>query len=427
MFSMAQAFVPTQATLIDVIKYKLVLRPNLKSGFVSGIETIDLIPLQDGQTIAFTANGLKIESATINGKTTAFYTQEKNLFFEAPFVLKKGHKVQLKLTYQGLPNRGITLVKDGLFTSYFACDWMVCQQDRPGDKAHFDLDLYVPEAIATVGIGKSLPVKSADQGLNLHRWRSERPYSAYLYAFAAARMQRYELEAPGYRYIVFDASEDHANIKDLFAYTPDIAKFFADKAGFKARNSPYVQILVPGSQAQETATFSLIGKAVLEDDFKQNDSQWVIAHEMAHQWWGNLVTCASWQDFWLNEGMATFMTAAWKQAQFGEKAYQAELDIARQRVKRAQAIGFDKPLAWDGAYPSIGTRRAIQYSKGALFLDYLRSELGEAAFWRGIAHYTKLYEGKTVRSQDFERSMSQASGRDLSAIFAKWVYVGEPQ
>ncbi|MDQ2989732.1 MAG: M1 family peptidase, partial [Pseudomonadota bacterium] len=140
-----------------------------------------------------------------------------------------------------------------------------------------------------------------------------------------------------------------------------------------------------------------------------------------HQWWGNLVTCASWRDFWLNEGMATFMTAAWKEHRFGRVAYNAELAVARQRVDAARAKGFDKPLTWDGDYPTLGTRRAIQYSKGALFLDQLRQAMGDAAFWTGIRDYTRKHAGGTVTSEEFQHDMQQASTHDLAPLFAQWV------
>jgi aminopeptidase N len=82
----------------------------------------------------------------------------------------------------------------------------------------------------------------------------------------------------------------------------------------------------------------------------------------------------------------------------------------------------DYPLAYGGAYPSVRERRAIQYSKGALFMDHLRSVLGEDAFWAGLRSYTRQHAGGTVTSIDFERSMEKATGRDLTGEFAKWVF-----
>ncbi|MFK4980152.1 M1 family aminopeptidase, partial [Klebsiella pneumoniae] len=83
-----------------------------------------------------------------------------------------------------------------------------------------------------------------------------------------------------------------------------------------------------------------------------------IVHELTHQWWGNLITCETLKDFWLNEGITTFMTAAWKQHRYGRAAYEAELNEARSRFEKARAMGFDKPLAWNGTYPTLGVRRA---------------------------------------------------------------------
>ena len=128
------------------------------------------------------------------------------------------------------------------------------------------------------------------------------------------------------------------------------------------------------------------------------------------------------KDFWLNEGITTFMTAAWKEHRYGRAAYDAELDVARGRLEKARARGFDKPLAWDGHYPTLGTRRAIQYSKGALFMDHLRATLGDAAFWSGLRRYTRAHVGGTVTSIDLEQAMEAASGRDLHQIFADWVF-----
>jgi len=149
---------------------------------------------------------------------------------------------------------------------------------------------------------------------------------------------------------------------------------------------------------------------------------WAVVHEFAHQWWGNLVTCATLKDFWLNEGITTFMTAAWKEHRYGAAAYEGELEVARTRLAAARAQGFDKPLAWSGRYPSLGFRRAVQYSKGALFMVELRTTLGERAFWSGLRRYTRANAGGTVTGIDLQRAMETAGGRDLHPIFTSWVY-----
>lgn len=150
---------------------------------------------------------------------------------------------------------------------------------------------------------------------------------------------------------------------------------------------------------------------------------WLIAHELAHQWWGNLVTCESWADFWLNEGITTFMVAAYKERRWGRADYDREMALLRARLERAKATGNDFPIAYAGEYPSLSVKRAITYGKGALFMDELRRELGEEDFWAALKRFTRLYAGKTATSRDFQRVFEQIGGKDLAPLFDQWVYL----
>jgi aminopeptidase N len=174
--------------------------------------------------------------------------------------------------------------------------------------------------------------------------------------------------------------------------------------------------------AQEVSRHAVIGKAMLDPILATPDEDWVIAHELAHQWWGNLITCADWNEFWLNEGITSFMTAAWKQQRWGEAAYQRELDLAGKRWERAKQAGYDKPLSWTGDYPSLGIKRAIHYSKGMLFMHALRQEMGEPAFWAGFKRYTQANVGRSVTAADLQQAMEAEAGRSLRVQFAAWVY-----
>jgi aminopeptidase N len=419
----AQPLSPAPGHGFDVENYRVSLRPDLLTKAVSGTETIVLKATIDGlATISFTANALRISEATADGNPVGVSSGQDSLAFALPRPLRNGSRITLRFRFEGMPARGITTIDGGLYTSYFACDWMVCSQNTPGDKAHFALDLFLPDGVKALVIGRGKAAIRPVDGLMFHRWRSTRAYSAYLYAFVASRFVPTSRRTAQGDFTYLDTTGGSADLPELFAQTPAMVTFFADKAGVRLPDRRYVQVLVPGSEAQEAASFSLIGKAVLDDERADPASAWVIAHELAHQWWGNLVTCATWQDFWLNEGMATFMVAAWKQERLGEAAYQAELDNARRRLDRVRAVGFDKPLAWNGKYPSLGARRAVQYSKGALFLAHLRQSLGDIAFWNGIRRYTRKHAGGSVTSSDFENAMEAASGRDLSPVFKEWVY-----
>jgi aminopeptidase N len=137
---------------------------------------------------------------------------------------------------------------------------------------------------------------------------------------------------------------------------------------------------------------------------------------------GNAITCADWSELWLNEGFAVFMTAAYKEERWGRPAYDRELALAHKRWSAAKDQGFDVPLSWQGQYPSLKLKRAMAYAKSIVFLDTLRHDLGEEAFWRAIRNHTRENWGKAITARDLQRAFEQSSGRDLSATFATWVY-----
>ena len=402
----------------EVEGYQLQLRPDLSTTALSGVQRIRLRSTSDHLTqLTFSPNALQILSAELNGQPIAVTSTTDGITFALPSALAKGARASLAFKIVGVPAQGVVRAASGFYTSYFACDWMVCLQDSPGQKASFALDLFVPAGIDTLSIGAGLPQKVLPNGLVLHRWRATRPYSAYLFGFAVGTFSQQSSKTTAGTFVYLDGTGRGADLADAFQQTPSIAAFFAQAAGVSLPDGRYTQLLVPGQEAQEAATFSLIGVQALQDEQEDPASSWIIAHEMAHQWWGNLVTCASWQDFWLNEGITTFMVAAWKQHAFGEAAYQQELDEARRRLAIAREAGFDKPLAWSGEYPSLRMRRAVQYSKGALFMAHLRQTLGEQAFLGGHAPLHPQECGRDRRqSGSSESNGARQQARSFSTV-----------
>lgn len=403
--------------------YEVELRPDLETASISGRESIRIEATKPGlREIAFSPNALTFSEAKVNGAPAAVGSDGHAIVVTLPRPLGKGEKATIDFTMQGVPARGVTVVPTGLYTGYFGCDWMICLQDSPGDKADFRLDLVLPRGKQSLGVGRLISTHDLPGDLVLHRWRSDRPTSPYLFAFAAGTFPEAKAATPHGELRYLDGSGAAADLPLLFAHTPDMVAFLSERAGMGLPGGAYAQLLVPGRQAQEAMSFSLIGNGVLELEREDPSSAWIIVHELAHQWWGNLVTCETWQDFWLNEGFATFMVAAWEQHRFGEAAYRQELDALRRRREQARERGYDKPLAWAGTYPSLADRRAVQYSKGALFLAELREAIGDEAFWQGVRRYTLDHAGKTVTSRDLQTAMEQASRRDLAVLFSEWVY-----
>lgn len=310
-----------------------------------------------------------------------------------------------------------------VYTDFFTCHWMVCSEE-PGDKAEFGLEVIAPTGYQVVASGRLVAESDDGSGQVSSRWEEERPYSPYLYGFAAGEFIETFADAGSVklRFMGLSGSESADSLRRKFQDTERMMTYLQERAGVPLPHDVYTQILVPGSEAQEKSSFAVIGAGFLDPILEDPTEDWVIVHELAHQWWGNLVTCRDWTHFWLNEGMATYLVAAYKERSWGKAAYARELALWQDRWNFAKDADFDVPLAYEQEYPSLRIRRAIQYSKGALFLHALRGRLGEQAFWTGIAAFTRKHAGGTVTSADYQNAMQDVSGIDLAALFRKWVY-----
>jgi aminopeptidase N len=414
--SVGCASLPSQTPLAsqDVTSHTIFLEPNFTAKSITGHQTIRVRHNgKSAEWIEFSHNSLSIQRAKINDTDAQIARTPASIKFRIPEKHRSARSLVLDIHYVGSPTRGITFTDAAVYTDYFACDWMFCAQNTPGDKALFQLFLTLPEGYTSLSVGEPR------QG---HNWTSAQAFSSYLFGFAAGRFDRVVVAHKGKELVYLNGTGRPQPLAQLFATTPAMVDFFEEKSGLPLPTHRYSQLLVEGDAAQEQATYSLIGTNAINPILTNPQEDWVIAHELAHQWWGNSITCASFADFWLNEGITVFMTAAWKQKAHGNQAYQREIDIARRRWQVAKDAGWDKPLAFGGEYSSLRYRRAIQYSKGAVFMDHLRTLLGEEAFWRGLKNYSRANAGKTVVSVDLQRAMEQASRRDLQATFEEWVY-----
>lgn len=407
----------------DVTRYRVALTPDYAGRSITGRIRIDLRVTAEGLTeIAFTPNALSLGPARLNDHLVRAEQRADALAFAPDRPLRRGERVRIEVAYAGTMPRGVTFSARSAYSNWFACDWMICAIDRPGDKALIELALTVPGGQTTLGPGALISRRSRPDGTEIHVWRTARPYSSFLYAFAAGPFTTWEQRAGAIQLRALSETAQPERLAHLFAPTADMLAFLEDRAGMPLPHRIYTQLHVDGGAAQETVSHALIGEEVIAPILETPEEDWVIVHELAHQWWGNLITCADWTQFWLNEGVATFLVAAWKEQRWGRAAYDREMDLARRRHQRAIEANLDVPLTYGGAYPSLALRRAITYSKGALFLDALRIELGDAAFWGALRHYTVRHAGGAVTSRDFQRAFEDSTGRDLSAIFDRWVY-----
>lgn len=406
----------------DVLHYQVALTPDMRSGSVSGTARIRVRSLRPGlREIRLTAGGLEVVPR--GGALSDVVRENEEVVLRLRRPLAPNRRVTVELAFRGDAGRGVVAGSRSVHTTYFACHWMPCTQDRPGDKATLDLTLTLPGGVESLGPGRRVSVAPLADGRMSHRWRLSRPYSSYLYGFAAGQLTRSDGRVDDVTLSNFSDSVAPEQMAIALRDTGAMLRFFEEKAGVDFPGEGYAQLVVAGQAAQEEATYSVLGWDQLSPILETPSENWLIAHELAHQYWGNLVTCASWADFWLNEGIATFMVAAWKEHRWGRAAYDREMMLARRRVASAVAAGLDVPLTFAGPYPNLQLRRAVTYSKGALFLDALRAHLGEERFWAGLRLYTRRFAGGAADSRDFERAM-QAAAPDvaLADLFDLWVF-----
>ena len=398
------ALMPLRAQAQTADHYELTLRPDHAARVLVGHARIVLnAQALRSPLVELASPNLQVGSVVVDGHARPFEKTPTGWRFalgDTPGAMPA--PVRVEIEYRAPAAAGLVFGDQYVYTAFDTCQWLPC----------VGTDL----SRATVAIDLVLPPGQ--------RWVASagtRPYPLYTIGFAAGRFAEVVDTADSrLRYLGAADSEDALRTK--FKDTARVVEFFERKAGLPLPSSVYTQVLVPGAAAQEASNFSVIGKEMLDPILEDPHEDWVVAHELAHQWWGNLVTCENWNEFWLNEGIAVFMTAAWKQQRWGDAAYRSELALLEQRWQRAKDAGFDRPLAWTGSYPSLGIRRSIQYSKGALFMHTLREAVGDDAFWDGLRRYTRDHAGRGVRSADLQRAMERSAGSSLQSLFDLWVY-----
>ena len=417
---LAGATAPAQVAPIDVQHYRVRLQPDIAAGTLRGEEDVRLCLLGDGDTVWLDAGALEIESASLGKQALPTSRDGKTLAITLPRAYRAGACLTLQLRYSGKGSYGLQLhaQRRQAYTIFSTSQWMPAN-DAPADRATLDLDGVLPRDLQAVGPGVALPARPA-KALTMHRWRLRQAMPSYLYGFATGTFTKVRFDSDGITFELLGDGFDTAQLQRIFADTPAMLAFFADKAGVAYPHRVYSQALVADTVGQELAGMALVSEAYGREVLADETRQGLIAHEAAHQWWGNGVTNLDWRQFWLNEGITSFMAAAWLQHRFGDAAYEAQVERWRVRVEKLRADGKDKPLAFPDWTKPSGDDRAVVYTKGAYAMHLLREQLGEDAFWKGLRAYTKAHMGKTATTADVQQAMQVASGRDLSAFFREW-------
>jgi len=295
---------------------------------------------------------------------------------------------------------------------YGARDWWACKDlntDKPDSVA---LHVTVPENLIVASNGLLDDTTVPGPGLKTYHWTERYPIATYLVSLA---IHPYEVFTYGYYpagggcmpVVSYVVPDQWANAQTGFLVTVDVLEAFAADFGeypfvkekFGHAHVPYV------GMEHQTLT------SIYHDYY----NEWLIVHELAHQWFGNMVTCDDFHHVWLNEGLATWCEARWKEVTQGEAAYHEEM--AGTRWLGNGTVYVEDPSTLWGIFDVN-----LSYHKGSWVVHMLRHLMGDAVFFPALRTYLDTYRFGTVTTEQFQAVMEAESGLDLDAFFQQWIY-----
>lgn len=420
-----EAFAAPQAPApFDVLHYDAEIRVNPSEKTLTGIVSIRFKSLVNNLSeLELDAQELSIEEVSEQGAALVFEAKEGRLNVRLARAARAGEVRTLKIRYRAKPTRGFKFYDDHFYAAYNTPRWMVCRFD-PGDKATLFLRLQLPAEIkAVVANGNPVEKRSLPGNWTEHAWHEDSPIPPYIFGFAAGQFQEVVSRKDSVQlFLLARAPYTTADIEKIFADTRDMFSFYEKRAGVRYAGRRYTQVLASGNVMQEMSGFTVLRENYGREVLAEPRENWLIAHELAHQWWGNRVTCLGWADFWLNEGFAEFMMSAYREHRFGRDEYDRDMELARMTYARIRTAGRDRPLAYRKPIKESEAGGPVVYDKGALVLNLLRYELGERAFWDGVRRYTRRHFNGSVVTSDLQKAMEEASGKSLAQFFEQWIY-----
>jgi aminopeptidase N len=390
------------------------------------------------------AIGFDVHDVRLDGKSIRWRYDGRVLYVPIDQSRRDG---RVTVRYRATPRRGLYFIEpDQHYPNKPHQVWSQCQEedarhwfpchDSPHVKMTTELVAHVPHGWYALSNGVLMSTDKPKGGNFTYSWRMAEPHASYLvtlvageFAELSATVNADDREVP-IAYLVPKGRE--ADGWRTFGRTPDMIKHFGEVTGVPYPWSKYAQVVVADFifGGMENTTATTMYEHILLDERAAIDvsSDDLVAHELAHQWFGNYVTCRAWYEGWLNEGFATFFEHVWREKLLGQDEYdfglkadlEAYLAEAHGRYRRAIVCqDYDAPL-------DLFDRHL--YEKGGLILHALRVEVGDAAFWRGVRTYLERHARGLVETRDLQRAIEESSGRSLGRSFEQWLYKpGHPE
>jgi aminopeptidase N len=432
----------TRPQTFDVRHYSIRASFDRTNKKVLGDTTVSLSPLKaDLRTVELDAVDIAFDSVTLDGKSAQFKTVDGKVIV----TLDKGYGpsdvIALQFKYTASPKKGVYFVDaESGRSAHSAQIWTqgeaeearhwIPSYDFPSDKATTEEYLTVEKDETVIGNGELIGKESNADGTVTWHYKMPVPHSTYLISFVIGKYVRVEDKHGDIPlgFYVYPGREETA--KKAFGDTAKMMAVFEELTGVKFPYNKYDQTIVAkfqfGGMENITATTMSDNEIFFADfDFGKSIVTDLVSHELAHSWFGDLVTCRNWAELWLNEGFATYMEAAYREKVNGREDYITKVrsdagdflvddSINRKRHGLYNRRAADVNGLFDNA--------AITYNKGGAVLHMLREQVGTEKFWKAVNIYLNRHKLANVESTDLKRAMEEASGQDLGWFFDQWVY-----
>ncbi|MCY3972110.1 MAG: M1 family metallopeptidase [Acidobacteria bacterium] len=441
---------------IDVLDYRFELELSDQTDGIEGKATIafrilrgvtevafDLDDLVEGSSLEAdgkagedrSAGGMVVSSARVAdpaaetpqpGRALRFRQQDDRLLVSLDREAAAGERHRIEVRYGGVPADGFTIGRNrhGERT-FFADNWpnrahhWLPVVDHPSDKATVAFVVTAPARYQAVATGAFVEAVDLGGGMRRTEWRSRAPVATKVMAVGVARFaRRRQAEVNGVPVEIWVYPQDREVGLRAFAPAARVLGTFERRLG----EYPYAKL----GNVQTTTRWGGLenaGNVFYDEDaiHSERGIETLIAHEVAHQWFGDSVTESDWPHVWLSEGFATYLTACYLEWTYGRGRFMGQMDTARERILRYLEQAPDSVIVPE-AVPD--PRRLLSpnvYQKAAWVLHMLRGEVGDGTFWKGMRTYYQRFRHRNASTADFAAVMEEVSGRKLDWFFDQWL------
>ena len=443
---MSRPFVPADTPLrfapdrpVRVLHILLDVELDFAARAIAGTASLKLAIRATGlQRIELDAIDMQIEAVNLGSKkVTGWSYDHRKLSIPLATAPEPGAELTLSVRYRAEPRRGLYfLAPDADDPARPEQCWTQGQDedaryyipcvDAPIEKATSELICTAPEGKQVLSNGELLSREPiAKQRVRWH-YKLSSPHSSYLITLVCGDFAEFKSRAKqtGVELHGFAPKDRKKDAERTLAKTAAMVDFFSQKIGVPYPHKRYSQVFVAdfifGGMENTTAT-TLTDQALIDDRAAlDHDMDDLVAHELAHQWWGDLVTCRDWSEAWLNEGFATYFEYIWCEHDKGRDEADV-LSLAHLDSYLHEADEYQRPIVCKQYREPIELFDGHLYEKGGRVLHLLRNQTGDDAFFAALKLYCQRHAGGSVETRDLSRALEETTGRNWDAFFAQWV------